>query len=377
MATLYDIWLSHGCNPEPDLSDFPTIASLLRDSAFRARLLMRKPGPGGAWDWGGKPAEYLGLDLPLDIAWKLGERLKQCHGNGEIVPVAYRIPRISKEEALLKAQREVARWNEEQKNLPDEKRVTFSVPTEEYMRWSPMAWGFFAGVPKWIEEGYIPGGRFIHIDKLDGHLWEPAERACYHWYLHDQLRGGPRPGVVPREPYDVYLTMGCRSLPHIEAGSSGERFLTDPSLQERLLTPFPGLLGISATLGEAADVLRRCTAVEDRTYLDVMSKGLSMLVPVAYREPTISREEAIQISKEHARRLHPEESWNGKRAVNERQLYWQIRLTASPSEGAATDRPRAIGVNVDKLDGHIWEVDEEEEYDCRYHDLGYVHRATW
>jgi hypothetical protein len=376
MAASYDLWLTTGCNAEPDLRNFPEVASLLRDPEFRVRLIMRQPGQGGAFDWGGKPAEYLGLELPLPTIWRLRAHLAQYRARGEIVPMAYREPRVPIEEALRLAQAEVARLNAEERVTSDGIRVVYDAPVENH-RWSPMAWGFFAGAPELIRAGCIPGGRFIHIDRLDGHLWAPAERACYHWFLRDQLRGGPRASVVLREPYDVYLSMGCHEVPCADPGSPGESLLADPVVRERLLEPCPGLLGISAPFADAANVLRRCRAVEDRSRWKI-GTGLSMLVPVAYREPRVTGEEALHVLTHLARERHPDERWEGERTITERELYWSCCIIALPRAGAReNERPHKLSACIDKLDGHRWEQDEEDEYCCRYHDLGYVIRAAW
>jgi hypothetical protein len=106
---------------------------------------------------------FLGLDLPVEIATDLLDRLESQGARGLVVEAKYREPRISKETAFSIAERDLL---ERQKSYP-----TVEFDPLSFRREDVMWWEFCSVSPDWIEEGRIPGALLACVDKVDGHVW--------------------------------------------------------------------------------------------------------------------------------------------------------------------------------------------------------------
>ena len=152
---MYDTYLYRGCKRLPNLDDLRQQIPELADSLIQQRLI--EPSPG-----------FLGFSLPISNAQALLRVLGRASARGLYVPSAYRQPQVT----LLMAHTlaEQAAVNIQAASFPeyDFAPVTF---LEEDAMW----WIFFTSSQKLGEEGHIPGGFYVYIDKLDGHVWDSKE----------------------------------------------------------------------------------------------------------------------------------------------------------------------------------------------------------
>jgi hypothetical protein len=152
---VYDIFLYKGCKLLLAWDNLHVQISELDDLLLRKRFVESAP-------------DFLGLALREISARALIMELGRAGAVGLHVPVAYRNPQVSLTQARelavpAAAQTQAAHFPEYQ-FAP----VTF---LEEDVMW----WIFFARSEELGLRGHIPGGFYVHIDKLDGHSWSSAE----------------------------------------------------------------------------------------------------------------------------------------------------------------------------------------------------------
>lgn len=56
------------------------------------------------------------------------------------------------------------------------------------VRENERAWTFAAGIPKLIDEGWVPGAVIVLIDKTDGHVLTEKEEGEFHKHWDDARR---------------------------------------------------------------------------------------------------------------------------------------------------------------------------------------------
>lgn len=170
LPPLYDIYLGAGCRASPEISDLaeriPALADANVVARFQAVLRPHPRFPG--LNRSEEPPGFLGLDLPQDLARALYQRLAAARARGEVLPSAYRQPRVSQEEARPIAEQAIQHLQAASFSGYAFEPVCFH---QEAPRW----WSFVAGSEQLQEEGYIPGALFACVDKLDGHVWEDDE----------------------------------------------------------------------------------------------------------------------------------------------------------------------------------------------------------
>lgn len=154
-----DLYLTRGCATPPQLGELAAQVPALADPALRARLIQSAAAPG-----------FLGLNLPDPLARALLARLAQSGAAGQVVPAAYRLPRVSQQAAQAIAARD----------LPPRAAAAFpgySFNPVRYWREGPRWWIFGIISDALVDQGYVPGGIIAYVDKLDGHIWQQDELA--------------------------------------------------------------------------------------------------------------------------------------------------------------------------------------------------------
>jgi hypothetical protein len=111
---------------------------------------------------------FAGLDLPLDEA---RQRRSELPGRMAVVPVRYRAPKISIDEAKARAAQALRERGREYPGVTFEEARLYS--------YHPSVYTFVAFSPEWRQEGRVPGGLLSSIDKADGHVWTAAEQQEY------------------------------------------------------------------------------------------------------------------------------------------------------------------------------------------------------
>jgi hypothetical protein len=151
-TSINDIYLMAGCVTQPDLSDLGARFPVLTSTEFQS-LLVRSSDPG-----------FLGLDMPYADAVMLLGRLQVGGAVGQVTPAAYRHPSLSIDEALALAQPILV-----QHEAAEFAGYQFGpvILWREEARW----WVIGAVSEQLLDEGHIPGGVSIAVDKLDGHIW--------------------------------------------------------------------------------------------------------------------------------------------------------------------------------------------------------------
>ncbi len=163
---LYDIYLRTRCFTEPALKDL-----LPKVPALKKLEIQKKLAPHAKEDLNKKGSMrapgFLGLDVEEGVARELYNRLEAAKGSGEVVPSAYREPKITQEQALKIAEPELSRICQEQ--YPGYQFEPVHLHRYE-LRW----WAFATFSHQWQQEhGFVfgAGGPVAYVDKLDGHLW--------------------------------------------------------------------------------------------------------------------------------------------------------------------------------------------------------------
>ncbi|MEO7001623.1 MAG: hypothetical protein ABI068_07455 [Ktedonobacterales bacterium] len=158
----FDVYLLIGCASRPDLGTViaanPLLASPLTDLVVQARLTQRNGAPG-----------FLGVDVSQQQATSLLAELQRLGAHGAVIPSLYRQPRISAQEAASRAQPVLVQ--QEAQYFPNYQFGPVRVWQDD-ARW----WVIGAVAQKLIDEGHIPGGVVVYVDKLDGRVLSSDEK---------------------------------------------------------------------------------------------------------------------------------------------------------------------------------------------------------
>jgi len=163
--------------------------------------------------------------------------------------------------------------------------------------------------------------------------------------------------------YDIYLSMGCQTLPDFGDLVQEAPVLADPALHARMLQdkPRPGFLGLDLSRSTATKVLQALKAAKACGY---------RINSVYRRKPTITIEQAAPIAERAFAELKATRSnviFDPLEFRGEDPVCW-VFGAASPQWIEEGRIPGVLHVSVDKLDGHVW---QPEEFD-RLHDEEYL-----
>jgi hypothetical protein len=155
--------------------------------------------------------------------------------------------------------------------------------------------------------------------------------------------------------YDLYLFMGCRTLPALDELLQTMPAVADPAVQKRILqrSPGPGFLKLDLTHENATTLLRLLKS----------GKANGYLIPSAYRQPGITREQVEAIAARVIVDLHathiPDHTLGPVHLVREEPVAWTFGAVSEEwvKEGRI---PGMLFASVDKLDGHVWQPEEFE-----------------
>lgn len=157
---MFDIYLVRGCNSLPEMEDLFDLIPALATSKVQENLLKDSPG-------------FLGFDLPLEAARRLIKRLKYAgtEAGGQIIPSKYRDnqPNYTIETAYPIAEETLKKI---QSSYSD---ISFGPITYVPGSSGLMYITFVSIATEWTEEGLVPDGIFVSVDKLDGHIWSDEE----------------------------------------------------------------------------------------------------------------------------------------------------------------------------------------------------------
>jgi len=154
---MYDIYLSMGCRELPVLEDLVTQIPMLADPALQQKILTGSPHHPG----------FLGLDLPEELAQALFRRLKSKRAAGLWLLSAYRLPRVSKEQAAMLAEPAIAELKRKHfERYPDD-----TLSAVYFVGERPEVWVFGYTSEQLVAKNIIPGGPRVGVDKVDGHIW--------------------------------------------------------------------------------------------------------------------------------------------------------------------------------------------------------------
>ena len=154
--------------------------------------------------------------------------------------------------------------------------------------------------------------------------------------------------------YDLYLFRGSRTLPELDKLIKQAPVLADPDLQKRMVqrSSSPGFLGLDLHLGIAATLVKLLKA----------NKADGYFLPSAYRQPKITVEQALQIATRAIAELHatriPTHTMHPVRLVREEPVCWTFSAVSEEWLKEGDRVPPALFANVDKLDGHLWQVED-------------------
>jgi hypothetical protein len=156
--TLYDLYLSEGCDTLPDLSHLAQQVPAITYSVFQEWIVKDLVDGLG----------FLHLDLTKAVAKDLLSCLQAAGASGAVVKATYRQPKLTFAEAYLIA--DCALEELQAKYFPDHtfKPVTYYGERHE-------TWTFVSASQQLIAQGYIPGALFADVDKIDGHVWQQEE----------------------------------------------------------------------------------------------------------------------------------------------------------------------------------------------------------
>ncbi len=153
---MYDLYLLSSCSKPIDTTNLP------REIKALPNLAEKNSNSG-----------FLGLDLSANLAADLLELLNLAGGNGFVILSAYREPKLTIELAYPLAEKAII--EKQKKHFPN-----FKFESVKFFSEAAMWWEFGADSEEMIEQGHIPGGIRIRIDKLDGHVWTLEEEASLY-----------------------------------------------------------------------------------------------------------------------------------------------------------------------------------------------------
>jgi hypothetical protein len=145
--------------------------------------------------------------------------------------------------------------------------------------------------------------------------------------------------------YDIYLLTGCHSRPNL-----GD-ILTD--VPKRIFEHSPGFIGLCLSRERATRVFDRLKSVGGRGYV----------IPSIYREPKISGERAQSIAElalQSYQESH-EVNFAPVRLMSSDPMWWKFAAVSEEliQKGIV---PGTLYICVDKIDGHVWQTQEFDEF---------------
>ena|SRR5579859_6331313 len=155
--------------------------------------------------------------------------------------------------------------------------------------------------------------------------------------------------------YDIYLFIGCRTLPELDDLIQKAPALADPTVQKRILqrSPGPGFLKLDLASDVATTLLKLLKSRKANGYV-VLSD---------YRQPRITSEQAASIAARAIAELHatriPDHTLGPVHLVREEPVCWTFGAVSEEwvKEGRI---PGMLFASVDKLDSHVWQPEEFE-----------------
>jgi hypothetical protein len=157
-SSVYDVYIWRKCQKPPDLSDLADQIPLVTSPIFQQWLVTQQETDLG----------FLQLNLKQALAQELLGRLQAVGATGDVVKAKYRHAGLTFSQAYQIAIPALQKL--QNRRMPD---YTFERPT--FYREEVETWTFIAMSPQLIDQGYVPGGLLVSIDKIDGHVWRPKE----------------------------------------------------------------------------------------------------------------------------------------------------------------------------------------------------------
>lgn len=156
-------------------------------------------------------------------------------------------------------------------------------------------------------------------------------------------------------PYDLYLSSGCRTFPYLSDLAVSATVLLDLDLNKLIESEqfIPGFLGLELPTNIAACFLERLKE----------AGGGGTIVPSAYRQPRVSIEMAYPIALQAIIQKQntpfPPDAFEVVKFWEEGAMWWEFKGISEEliKQGYI---PGCACIRVDKLDGHIWTWEEEQ-----------------
>jgi hypothetical protein len=164
--------------------------------------------------------------------------------------------------------------------------------------------------------------------------------------------------------YDIHLSSACHTLPDLSDLAGKYPILMDAAFQARLLERVPKFLGLDMPKEDAIALWKRLES----------TWGRGMFVLSAYRNPKVTVEEAFPIAERAIARLQaehcPNVEFNPVRFLSEDAMWWVFKASSEEliEQGFI---PGALFALVDKLDGHVWQPNELEQFGEEHERLRY------
>lgn len=111
---------------------------------------------------------FLRLDLEREHAETLLRCLQTTGARGSVIKAVYRQPKIVLSEAQLLAEKAL-------QPLQATYYPTYQFESPVLYMEYPMYWTFISVSEQLMQEGHIPGGILVDVDKIDGHIWQEDE----------------------------------------------------------------------------------------------------------------------------------------------------------------------------------------------------------
>ena len=179
---MYDVYLLSSCSKPIDIAHLPI------DIRPLAKRGLEKSKP-----------DFLGLNLSRNLAADFVKQLHLAGGNGLVVLSAYRQPKVTIEIAYTIAEKAI--YQKQEKHFPN-----FKFESVKFLSEAAMWWEFGADSAELIEQGYIPGGIRVRVDKLDGHIWTLQEEVSLYgeeYYLESAT------SLDPKEILNIFYNELC------------------------------------------------------------------------------------------------------------------------------------------------------------------------
>jgi|GEM_PF-2489922 hypothetical protein len=158
------------------------------------------------------------------------------------------------------------------------------------------------------------------------------------------------------QAYDIYLYCRSTGLHALKRIAIAYHSLMTPTVQYKMRQEHPGFLGLNISEALAKTLLARLR----ETGAD------GEVIAAAYHEPLISVDEAAVFAERYIERrrqerfpaydFEPARHWR----QGDRPRWWGF-FAPSPKLQDEGHIPGAIFASVDKLDGHIWTYEEQEQ----------------